>query len=187
MRNKIDEHRSLRRSSRPHQSMTYISASVYDLDDVAIAYFGRIKDQQCALNPVWVCIDSETGERLHLDYVTAKHQKIIKKIPSLEAVRFHDLRHSCLTLLANDPKFSMKQVQAYARHAQFSTTADVYSHINDGTKLRELQTITNALSSFLILEESNPEQNENITEQPKDQEVDDNGDPGRYSKATHPP
>lgn len=165
---------------------TDASASTYDLDDVAITYFRRIKNQQNALNPIWVCIDNETGERLHLDYITATHRKLIKKT-SLEQIRFHDLRHSCLTLLANDPQFSMKQVQAYARHAQFSTTADTYSHINDGTKLRELQTITNALSDFLVLEESNPEQNENITEHPKEEEVDDNGDPGRYSKATHPP
>jgi integrase len=36
--------------------------------------------------------------------------------------RFHDLRHTCISLLANAPGAELPQVQAYARHAALATT-----------------------------------------------------------------
>lgn len=37
-------------------------------------------------------------------------------------LRFHDLRHTCISLLANAPGAELPQVQAYARHATLATT-----------------------------------------------------------------
>ena len=38
------------------------------------------------------------------------------------AFRFHDLRHTSISLLANQPGANMVQVQAFARHATMATT-----------------------------------------------------------------
>jgi hypothetical protein len=40
----------------------------------------------------------------------------------------------------------MKQVQEYARHANFTLTADTYSHVLEGTKLIELNAICKSLN-----------------------------------------
>jgi hypothetical protein len=44
----------------------------------------------------------------------------------------------------------MKQVQEYARHANFNLTADTYSHVLSGTKAAQL----NAICSEIKLEEN---------------------------------
>ena len=44
-------------------------------------------------------------------------------------IRFHDLRHSCASLLlAND--VPMKQIQEWLGHSDISTTANIYSHLD---------------------------------------------------------
>ncbi|WP_306437204.1 tyrosine-type recombinase/integrase [Clostridium minihomine] len=44
-------------------------------------------------------------------------------------MRFHDLRHSCASLLFVSG-ISMKQIQIWLGHSTFSTTADIYSHLD---------------------------------------------------------
>jgi integrase len=54
--------------------------------------------------------------------------KALLKRAGLPAVRFHDLRHTCVTLLLRqgvNPKF----VQELLGHAAISLTLNVYSHI----------------------------------------------------------
>jgi integrase len=43
-------------------------------------------------------------------------------------LRFHDLRHTCASLLANAPGAELPQVQAYMRHASLNTTLG-YVHV----------------------------------------------------------
>lgn len=51
----------------------------------------------------------------------------------LKGVRFHDLRHTCATTLANTPGVVLTDVQAYLRHANLSTTLG-YMHPRDGAE-----------------------------------------------------
>ena len=44
-------------------------------------------------------------------------------------VRFHDLRHTAASLLLANG-VSMKQIQIWLGHATFSTTADIYAHLD---------------------------------------------------------
>ena len=48
------------------------------------------------------------------------------------AFRFHDLRHSAITALANAPGAVLPEVQAFARHATLATTLG-YVHRIPGT------------------------------------------------------
>lgn len=91
----------------------------------------------------FVCVN-EIGELIQPDYVTAKFAKLLKE-NGLRHIRFHDLRHSCLSILANNSDFTMKQVQDYAGHANFIITADTYSHTDISAKRAELDAITDAL------------------------------------------
>ena len=51
------------------------------------------------------------------------------EMKGLRHIRFHDLRHSCASLLlAND--VPMKQIQEWLGHSDISTTANIYSHLD---------------------------------------------------------
>ena len=47
----------------------------------------------------------------------------------LKKIRFHDLRHTCASLLLSSG-ISMKQIQIWLGHSTFATTADIYAHLD---------------------------------------------------------
>ena len=93
----------------------------------------------------YVCVN-EIGELIKPDYVTHTFKDLLTE-HKMRPIRFHDLRHSCISILANDPKFTMKQVQEYAGHADFTITANTYAH----TDLREKQAEIDAITSLLAI------------------------------------
>ena len=46
-----------------------------------------------------------------------------------KALSVHDLRHSCASLLVEN-KVDMKRIQLFLGHSNYSTTADIYSHLD---------------------------------------------------------
>jgi len=78
-----------------------------------------------------VCAN-ELGELFKPDYITSRFKKIIKK-NKLKPLNFHGLRHSCATLLLN-LDYQMKDIQEYLGHADFSTTAKTYAHVDFSRK-----------------------------------------------------
>ena len=75
----------------------------------------------------------EVGERIRPDYITATFRNLLKK-HNLRKVRYHDLRHSCASLLlANN--ISMKEIQDWLGHSTFKTTADIYAHLSFDSKI----------------------------------------------------
>lgn len=92
----------------------------------------------------FVCVNS-VGNRLKLDHVTDKFSELLKKF-GMRHIRFHDLRHSCISELAM--QFPMAMVQRYAGHANYATTANVYTHVDNAAKLSELDALTQAIPLF---------------------------------------
>ncbi len=88
----------------------------------------------------------ENGMPYNPDYITSKFSKILKN-NDLPHIRFHDLRHSCASLLITKG-FSLKDIQDWLGHADFSTTANFYAHLDIGRKKSIAQSISN---SFLDL------------------------------------
>ena len=87
---------------------------------------------------------NELGELFRPDYLTHSFKKIIRR-HNLKKIRLHDLRHSCASImLSNDVQ--MKQIQEWLGHSNFSTTADVYSHLDFSSKLQSANVISSALS-----------------------------------------
>jgi integrase len=76
--------------------------------------------------------------------VTDNFGKLLER-HGLRHIRFHDLRHSCASLLlAND--VAMKQIQEWLRHSDISTTANIYSHLDYKSKLTSANVMDNILS-----------------------------------------
>lgn len=51
----------------------------------------------------------------------------------LRHIRFHDLRHSCASLLLANG-ISMKEIQDWLGHSSYSTTANIYAHLDSHSK-----------------------------------------------------
>lgn len=61
-------------------------------------------------------------------YLTRKFAALLEK-HGLRKIRFHDLRHTCASLLLQSG-VDMKTVQIILGHGNYSTTADIYSHVD---------------------------------------------------------
>ncbi|MBR2321940.1 MAG: site-specific integrase [Clostridia bacterium] len=80
----------------------------------------------------YVCVDA-LGNILKPQYITMHFQIILEK-NGLKKIRFHDLRHSCASmLLAN--QVPMKLIQDWLGHSDMSTTANIYSHFDSSSKM----------------------------------------------------
>lgn len=77
----------------------------------------------------FVCVN-QMGNLLQPDYISQAFQKILKK-HDLRHIRFHDLRHSCASILAG-MGFSIKDIQTWLGHSDYNFTANTYVHTERG-------------------------------------------------------
>ena len=99
----------------------------------------------------YVLVDA-MGNRLKLSYISTAFPALLKR-NGLRPIRFHDLRHSCASLLLKNG-VPMKQSQEWLGHSDFSTTANIYAHLDAGSKLTSAQAMEKGLgmSSEALLE-----------------------------------
>lgn len=82
---------------------------------------------------------NEIGERIKPGYIT-QHFAIVLKNHNLKKIRFHDLRHSCASLLyANG--VSLKEIQEWLGHSDISTTSNIYTHLDFSSKVASANAI----------------------------------------------
>ena len=92
----------------------------------------------------YVCVDA-IGDILTPKYISS-HFKVILAKNKLKQIRFHDLRHSCASLLLAN-KVPMKMIQDWLGHSDMSTTANIYSHVDHTSKLASAEVIGNVLGA----------------------------------------
>ena len=80
-------------------------------------------------------------------YLTSAFPKLLEK-NGLRKIRFHDLRHSRASLLLTNG-VSMKQIQEWLGHSDFSTTANVYAHLDFNSKLSSADAMVAGLHGAL--------------------------------------
>ena len=99
----------------------------------------------------YVLVDA-MGNRLKLSYISTAFPVLLKR-NGLRPIRFHDLRHSCASLLLKNG-VPMKQIQEWLGHSDFSTTANIYAHLDAGSKLTSAQAMEKVLgmSSEALIE-----------------------------------
>jgi len=85
---------------------------------------------------------SEEGQPLKRRNITNCKFRALRKRAGLDAIRFHDLRHTCATLLLAS-NVNPKIVSEMLGHASIAITLDTYSHVlpnmqNEAAKAMEV-------------------------------------------------
>ena len=91
----------------------------------------------------YICVDN-TGKIFRPEYITDHFSLLLKK-QKLRHIRFHDLRHSCASLLLAK-NIPMKAIQEWLGHSTYSTTANLYTHLESNTKNVSANVLANAIS-----------------------------------------
>ena len=89
----------------------------------------------------------ELGERMRANYLTSAFPKFLED-HGLRRMRFHDLRHSCASLLLANG-VPLKHIQEWLGHSDFTTTANIYAHLDYKSKITSAQ----AMETGLVLPE----------------------------------
>ena len=87
----------------------------------------------------------DDGQPYSPDYISHRFNDLLKK-HGLPHIRFHEIRHSCASLLINAGT-PLKDVQDWMGHADIRMTADLYGHLDVSRKQQLAATISNTLSS----------------------------------------
>lgn len=94
----------------------------------------------------YVCVN-EMGTLISPNYISGAFPKLLEK-HGLRKIRFHDLRHSCASLLlANN--VPMKQIQEWLGHSDFSTTANIYAHLDYSSKVASADAMLSGLKNAI--------------------------------------
>ena len=91
----------------------------------------------------YVFVDA-MGTQIQPDSVTTGFPQLLKE-NGLRRIRFHDLRHSCASLLLKEG-VPMKQIQEWLGHSDISTTANIYAHLDSQSKNLSARTMANTLT-----------------------------------------
>ena len=82
---------------------------------------------------------NEMGELMKPNYLSEAFPKFLKN-HGLRQIRFHDLRHSCATLLyANG--VALKDIQEWLGHSDIATTSNIYTHLDYSSKVASANAI----------------------------------------------
>ena len=91
----------------------------------------------------YVFVD-EMGSIIKPDYVSRTFRSLLEK-HGLRRIRFHDLRHSCASLLLGQG-VQMKQIQDWLGHGDIATTSNIYAHLDFTSKVSSAEVLSGGLS-----------------------------------------
>ena len=91
----------------------------------------------------YICVDN-CGNIIRPDYVTETFLKLLKR-KNLKIIRFHDLRHTCASILLKNGA-NMKEIQAWLGHSNYNTTANLYAHLDSSSVNNTEKVVANVFS-----------------------------------------
>lgn len=86
----------------------------------------------------------DDGRPFDPDYVSHRFKRLLEK-NDLPHIRFHELRHSCASLLINNG-FGLKDVQEWMGHSDISTTANIYGHLETQRKVNMASKVSDCIT-----------------------------------------
>lgn len=124
----------------------------FPMPEPAVTYLRQLKSEQDKrrrrkdYNHEWddfVCV-RENGDLIPLEYVTRSFPKLCTRC-GLPRLHLHELRHTNISLLLENGA-GMKDLQEWAGHSSYSTTANIYSHVQAKSKERLAASIEGILT-----------------------------------------
>lgn len=95
----------------------------------------------------FVCVD-QMGTLLQPDFVSQKFQQLLQKW-GLRPIRFHDLRHSCATIMLY-LGYTMKDIQTWLGHSNYAFTANTYVHASHEEHQKMAEALSEKLPELMI-------------------------------------
>jgi len=82
------------------------------------------------------------------NYITRRFRCILEK-NNLKLIRFHDLRHTCASLLyANE--VDRKKIQEWLGHSSIGTTMNIYTHLSYQEKKTSAEIVDGIMKNAFI-------------------------------------
>lgn len=142
---------------RDHTTKTESSMRTLPLCPYTYQYFTALRQRQQYQSELcgssydtrfldFVCVD-QMGTLLQPDYVSQKFQKLLQQY-NLRRIRFHDLRHSCATIMLY-LGYTLKDIQTWLGHSNYNFTADTYIHAGVGVHEQMAVTLSEKLEALL--------------------------------------
>ena len=136
---RVDGKKLIVKKDRPKRKASYRTMPLVDVfknDLIALK-----KQQEENRRLCGNCYNKEDEEYVFVDSMgflfdperVSRHFKSILKKNGLKEIRFHDTRHSAGSTLCQSG-VNMKEIQEWLGHSDFSTTANIYSHLSSETK-----------------------------------------------------
>jgi Site-specific recombinase XerD len=94
----------------------------------------------------FVCVD-EVGNWLQLENVTTRFPCVLR-INGLKVIRYHDLRHSCATILYNK-NIQQRDLKDWLGHSDIQTT-NRYTHTNYANKIPLAESLNSVMPEIRI-------------------------------------
>lgn len=118
-----------------------VETAILEANERQEHYRKKLGSFYCREDQHYLCRD-EYGQLLKPDYVTAKHKALLEA-HRLPHIRFHDLRHSCATMLLakNVP---LERIREWLGHSDIKMTMR-YAHLNVSAAKDEMAAIMNDL------------------------------------------
>ena len=82
---------------------------------------------------------NDLGVPYQPNFIT-QHFRLLLQKNGLRVIRFHDLRHTCASLLLKN-KVGMKDIQEWLGHSDYATTANIYAHLDVSSKDTSAETM----------------------------------------------
>lgn len=105
-------------------------------------YRNLFKNGYCNRDSDYVCVN-EIGELIRPRTLSDNFKRIIKK-NNIRNLRLYDCRHTAASIMLKNG-VSMKQIQMILGHSDYSTTANIYSHLDYSDKISATNEMENIL------------------------------------------
>lgn len=89
---------------------------------------------------------NKQGKLYSPGFITRRFKELIIKQGNLPLIRFHDLRHSCASLLRSQ-NVPMEDIQKWLGHSQITTTEGIYAHFDSKQHIQSALKISSALNN----------------------------------------